>query len=240
MLRITLILAIAAGLAVGVAGQGTIPSALACTGGGFPTANDLFGQPHWVEENLGLAVLGQVISEHRADPSRRGTFFQPNSFISEVRIELVLAGSTVERSVTVGPTNYTGPDCSGGPRLLPGEKFILFLSRTNRVYREALGGGPADSGEWQTGGLGTPILFDGDDAYFVTTGRFSEGSEGFRERAGSAAEVLSLALDFAGASDDDRARAFQFVLGTRPPTEAPPSPPITPPSAGDAGLVSPR
>jgi hypothetical protein len=245
-MRVTRIL-IAAAIVVLVASYIPVRTVLACSGDGPLLPSERFAELNASNAGAGvLVVLGEVISEHRIDPQRRPILVPEQSYVSEVKIELVLAGKAGEETLEVGPNGYGAPDCSGGPRLLPGEKVILFLRPINPSYTRTIDQQPADSGAWQTGQLNEPILFDGPSAYYIGWGRFVSSPNGpaidSRARVGDSAEVLRLALDFGRASPDQRARAFQFVLGIGEPTATSPSVPNQgtpvplPPAVGEAGL----
>jgi len=188
-------------------------------------------------------VLGNVINERRVDPARSAILIGSGAYNSEVHTVVTLYGQADSEPLQVGPHGYGAPDCSGGPRLLPGEKVMLFLYPTREVYLRTRDGSPADSGRWQAGQGGNPILFDGPTAYYLSWARYSSQGDGVdkdqRTLVGGSTEVLEMALQFFGASAEDRARAFQFVLGTDPPAKAG-IPPVTPPIVGDAGLVGVR
>jgi len=225
-----------------------VSRALACTGDGPSLPAARFQELRDSLDNFTafktLIVLGHVVSEHRIDPQRRPILVPEASYVSDVEVDVVLAGDAALAGdkIKVGPNGYGAPDCSGGPRLLPGEKVILFVMPTNPAYTRTFEGASADSGVWQSGQFGVPILFDGPGAYYLRWGRFSGQGDGAgsdsRIPVGSSAEVLQLALDFAAASPGERQRAFELVLGIAPPDGTTPVKSITPPSAGDAGLRS--
>jgi hypothetical protein len=245
-MRVTRIL-IAAAIVVLVASYIPVRTVLACSGDGPLLPSERFAELNISNAGAGvLVVLGEVISEHRIDPQRRPILVPEQSYVSEVKIELVLAGKAGEETLEVGPNGYGAPDCSGGPRLLPGEKVILFLRTINPSYTRTIDQQPADSGAWQTGQLNEPILFDGPSAYYIGWGRFVSSPNGpaidSRARVGDSADVLRLGLDFGQMSRTERDRAFQFVLGIAEPADAPQPasaaqrPAVLAPKVGEAGL----
>jgi hypothetical protein len=191
----------------------------------------------------GIAVLAQGIDESELDVPFGA------AYVSNVETVVPLAGEGITDVLGVGPNGFGSPDCGGGPRIFPGEKLMLFLRPSHGVLGGDCDGGRC--GEWQSGQFGTPILFDGKDAYYLGWGRYSQQGEGAtveqRHYVGESGEVLAQALTYFGASQEQRERAFQFVVGTSaPPSEAQvPSTPaqsgggvqIIPPDTGNAGLL---
>jgi hypothetical protein len=102
----------------------------------------------------GIALLGLVLDEA---PVNR-------VFFSQVQTVLPLSGEGITPVVRIDPHGFGAPDCSGGPLLFAGEKVLLFLG-PSRVF-VAPGGFQPSYGDWQSGQGGTPILFEGDGAYY--------------------------------------------------------------------------
>jgi hypothetical protein len=175
----------------------------------------------------GIALLGLILDEAPV---------VGRTFISQVQTVLPLTGEGITPVVRVGPNGFGDPDCSGGPRLLAGEKVLLFLHPSRGRF-----GVSSDSnqhGDWQSGALGMPILFDGDAAYYLSPARYTDhpDSKGQEQRfyVGKSEDVLRLALTYFNATPDERDLAFQFVLGTTAGAQ------IMPPKAGDGGLATSR
>ncbi len=234
-------------LMVILAASAVAPSArpvAACSGDAPPLPSERFqpGSRLYGFESGGIALLGQVLTEVpiRGLPTPVVGAPQP-VFLSEVKTVTALAGSGATPTVRVGPNGFGAPDCSGGPRLLPGEKVMLFLYPSQGILGVTKTKG--EHGDWQSGQFGTPILFDASDAYYLNWSRFSTRGGGTggeqRERVGSAEEVLRLTLDYFQVTGEQRDAAFRFVLGVSEPAPAarqPSAPRITPPDTGDAGL----
>jgi hypothetical protein len=206
-----------------VAQVGPAP-ALACVIGPVPQPAERFGpaaSPR-VGSN-GIALLGLVLDE---TPNR--------VFVSQVQTVLPLSGEGITPVVRIGPNGFGAPDCSGGPRLLAGEKVLLFLG-PSRTFGAP--GQPNQYADWQSGQGGTPILFEGDAAYYLSWGRYTDPPVGNgqerRSYVGKSEDVLRLALTYFNATPDERELAFQFVLGTTEGAQ------IMPPNAGDGGLAWP-
>jgi hypothetical protein len=215
-----------------VAQVGPAP-ALACVIGRVPQPAERFAPASspGVGRN-GIALLGLVLDEAPLVVPRQ---VRP-IFLSQVQTVLPLSGEGMTLVVRMGPHGFGAPDCSGGPRLLAGEKVLLFLGPS----RGLLVAPPGDSnqyGDWQAGQGGTPILFEGDAAYYLSWVRYtdhpdSNGQER-RDYVGKSEDVLRLALTYFNATPDERELAFQFVLGTTEGAH------ILPPNAGDGGLAWP-
>jgi hypothetical protein len=175
----------------------------------------------------GIALLGLVSDEAPVVGA---------TFSSQVQTVLPLTGEGITPVVRVGPNGFGDPDCNGGPRLFAGEKVLLFLHPSRGRF-----GVSSDSnqhGDWQSGQPGTPILFEGDAAYYLIWGRYtdhpdSKGQEA-RRYVGKSEDVLRLALTYFNATPDERELAFQFVLGTTAGAQ------ILPPNTGDGGLATSR
>jgi hypothetical protein len=198
--------------------------ALACVIGRIPQPAERFAPGVTRLGPNGIALLGLVLDEA---PVNR-------VFVSQVQTVLPLSGEAITPVVRIGPHGFGAPDCSGGPRLLAGEKVLVFLgpSRGLLVPR------PGDSnqyGDWQSGQGGTPILFEGDAAYYLSWERYSDSSNGQERRdyVGKSEDVLRLALTYFNATPEERELAFQFVLGTTAGAQ------IMPPKSGDGGLAWP-
>jgi hypothetical protein len=220
-------------LPLAVIARAPVPSAVACSGGGVGPPPERFSDAadYPVVEGSGIALLGEVLSEAATSvpgPANR------QIYSSEVRTVLPLAGADIAPVIRVGGNGYGSPDCSGGPRLFTGEKVMLFLY-PSRGYLA----GPAtiNVGDWQSGQFGTPILFEGGQAYYLSWGRYSDQGEDqsteMRQHVGTAAEVLRMALDYFDVTGPQRNEAFQFVIGTGEPTV------IRPPDTGTGGLLEP-
>jgi len=227
--RFGLRLLVALGLALALLARIDPSAANACSGGvGLPAERFTPGAP---PETSGLgsesiALLGQVQDETLIPDTATPLF------LSTVRTVLPLAGEGITSVVRVGPNGNGYPDCSGGPRLFIGEKVMLFLypSPAWLAGEDDLG----RYGDWQSGQTGTPILFDGDDAYYLSWGRYVDegfGAQERREYVGRSEDVLNLALTFFDATPDQRQQAYAFVLGTAPTGR------ILPPDTGDGGLA---
>jgi hypothetical protein len=206
------------------------PSVAACSGG-VPLPEDRFVPGALPEvsgiEPYGIALLGEV-EEEIPIPDH-----QTPLFLSTVRTVVPFGGEGITAVVRVGPNGNGFADCSGGPRLFPGEKVALFLYPAPAWL--AGEEDPGRYGDWQSGQLGTPVLFEGGDAYYLSWGRFAGQVGGVsdeqREYVGKAEDVLKLILDYFGATEGQRADAFAFVLGTTAART------IQPPDTGDAGLA---
>ena len=208
--------------------EGTTP-VLACSGPGVPLPAVRFSSAA-SDEGYQLVLLGEVLDEARiqtGSPSGREVF------LSNVRTVVPMAGDALLTTVRVGPHGFGDPDCSGGPRLLPGEKVMLFLYPSRGVFSSQ--GDQTRFGDWQSGQFGTPILFEGDSAYYLSWARFSNQTfidgKDFRTYVGRAEEVLRLALARYEVSPAGREAAFNFILGTTDGAH------ILPPRTGDGGLA---
>lgn len=158
LLNLTVRVGLAVSLAVPFVAQTGISPVAACSGGAIPLPQERFSGDLSAEytgiEPRGIALLGQVLDVHELTP--------PNRYVwHNVRTEVALTDG-VTQVVAVGPHGFGGADCSGGPRLFPGEKVMLFMYPSRGV----VGGYCRDSfcGDWQSGQFGTPILFEGDSA----------------------------------------------------------------------------
>jgi hypothetical protein len=87
----------------------------------------------------GIALLGLVLDE---TPVNR-------IFYSQVQTVLPLSGEGITPVVRIGPHGFGAPDCSGGPRLLAGEKVLLFLGPSRVLV--VPGGIQPSYGNWQAG-----------------------------------------------------------------------------------------
>ena len=213
----------------------------ACSGVGVPPPADRFvtGSESVLPGPEGIALLGVVIDETELDVPFNA------AYLSNVQTVLPLQGEGMGDVVRVGPNGFGAPDCTGGPRLFEGEKVMLFLYPSRGVLGAE--GDPAQFGDWQSGQFGTPILFDGSNAYYLSWARFSVQGEGpsteQRFYVGESAEVLRLALDYFGVTPEQRERAFDVVLGISAPPPGQSTGPsadsvgISPPDTGSAGLL---
>lgn len=208
-----------------------VTPAIACSGGGVGPPSERFSDAadYPVVEGTGIALLGEVLSETATTvPGPAGR----QIYSSEVRTVLPLEGANVAPVIRAGGNGYGSPDCSGGPRLFAGEKVLLFLY-PSRGY--LTGPSTLNVGDWQSGQFGTPILFEGGQAYYLSWGRYSEQgqdpSSEMRHHVGTAADVLRIALDYFDVTGPQRNAAFMFVLGTEEPAV------IRPPDTGTGGLL---
>jgi hypothetical protein len=214
-----------------VAQVGSAP-ALACIIGRVPQPAERFApDPSPRVGPNSIALLGLVLDEAPLGVPRVPV---TPIFLSQVQTVLPLSGEGITPVVRIGPNGFGAPDCSGGPRLFAGEKVLLFLHPARGLLDA-----PADNqhGDWQSGQGGTPILFEGDAAYYLSWVRYADhpDSNGQERRSyvGKTEDVLRLALTYFNATPDERALAFQFVLGTTAGAQ------IMPPKTGDGGLAWP-
>jgi hypothetical protein len=219
---------------------GPAAPAMACSGGPIPLPAERFapGTPpgQAVIGQDSIVLLGSVTSETPV-----GSQFL-SAYRSSVNVVVPFYGA-MTTTINVGPNGFGAPDCSGGPRLFAGEKVLLFLQPS----RPLLGSNPqpGEQGDWQSGQFGTPILFDGDSAYYLSWGRFASQGNGEtqeqRTYVGKSEDVLRLALNYFNPTPAEQEAAYQFVLGTSAPKVIPQgATKIVPPAAGDAGLASAR
>jgi hypothetical protein len=219
---------------------GPAAPAMACSGGPIPLPAERFAPGTPPEQAIigarSIVLLGSVTSETPVDSQ-----FQ-SAYKSSVDVVVSFYGS-MTTTLDVGPNGFGAPDCSGGPRLFAGEKVLLFLEPS----RPLLGSNaqPGAQGDWQSGQFGTPILFDGDSAYYLSWGRFASQGNGEtqeqRTYVGKSADVLAAVLGYFNPTAAEQEAAYQFVLGTSAPEVTPQGPSrIVPPAAGDGGLASAR
>jgi len=218
--------------------------ALACTGDGPKPPAERFA-PGAPSDRAGIGkdsivVLGSVVDETAIPPSE-STF--RTVFKSRVQVVVPLYGA-MNSTISVGPTGYSGADCTGGARLFPGEKLLLVLGSS--LNRNFLINGPqrnlGQQGEWQTGVFGAPILFDGDSAYYLSTGRSpQQDGDDYRFYVGKSEDVLRTVLTYFNPTPAEQEAAYQFILGKSAPRIIPQGAQrIMPPAAGDGGLVASR
>jgi hypothetical protein len=68
-----------------------------------------------------VIVLADAIRERTADGA---------SFITTLRVLSALKGSTSTPDISIGDLGHLDLDCQGGPRLLRGNRYMLFLTRS--------------------------------------------------------------------------------------------------------------
>ncbi len=104
---------------------------------------------------------------------------------------------------------YLGADCSGGPRLEEGNRYLLFLSRQRTVPSP----NHLPAGEWRVGAVGmATYLLEGGEAMFYPLGRPvpADGSMN--------AETLLMELgDTLGSDSAEVERAIAFANGAEAP-----------------------
>jgi hypothetical protein len=220
---------------------GKASPALACSGGAIPPPAERFA-PGTSPQNAiigpnSIVALGSVASE-----TPIGAAYE-TAYLSKVDVVVPFFGD-MTTTLRVGPNGFGAPDCSGGPRLLPGEKVLLFLEPSRPLLGSNSSPRP-ELVEWQSGQFGTPILFDGDDAYYLSWARFSNQGNGADQEqrfyVGKSADVLRLVLNYFNPTPAEQEAAYQFVLGTSAPRVIPQGAgKIVPPAAGDGGLVNAR
>lgn len=134
-------------------------------------------------------VVGEV-AEEREEPLPGST----PQYESRVRVVAVLAGDP-PAEVRLAGLGQLGADCSGGPRLVEGERVLLFLTQ-----RDALG---RATDRWRVTGFQGKYGFDQGAAYMLTT--FVD-----RVPAGTAAGLLAevAAVNASDPAEVDRALAF--------------------------------
>jgi hypothetical protein len=79
-----------------------------------------------------LIVVGTVLDERRVGRMQNNEVFK-----STIRPDAVLLGDATGGSLSVGQLEYENSFCSGGPRLLEGERVLLAL---DRAFIESAGG----------------------------------------------------------------------------------------------------
>jgi hypothetical protein len=67
-----------------------------------------------------VIILADAIRERTADSA---------SFVTTLRVLSALKGRTSTPDISVGDLGHLNLDCQGGPRLLRGNRYVLFLSR---------------------------------------------------------------------------------------------------------------
>jgi hypothetical protein len=223
---------------------GKASPALACSGGAIPPPAERFAPSTSPEDAIigpnSIVALGSVVNETPV-----GTQYQ-SAYVSNVDVVVPFYG-TMGSTIKIGPNGFGAPDCSGGPRLFAGEKVLLFLypSRGLGPFSATFPPYQGEQGDWQSGQFGTPIIFDGDDAYYLSWARFSNQGNGADQEqrfyVGKSADVLRLVLNYFNPTPAEQEAAYQFVLGTSAPRVIPQGAgKIVPPAAGDGGLVNAR
>ena len=124
---------------------------------------------------------------------------------------------------TIGPLRGSGPDCSGGPVMQPGEHVLLFL-RPEEQYHVAA---------WRVGVFGDVVRFENEQALYVFAGAIDRPAA---EPAGTSATVIATLSDVLSLDAATRAAAYAFVGAEAPAASSAGTTTITPPAAGDGGL----
>ena len=119
---------------------GSIGGAATSHGASHPlpaaTCSLAFGGPEdWLDATLHsaeLVLIADVVSEHPATPAQReAASLGPArpAFTSRLQPIVVLVGALPEAPLEVAPLGVSLANCQGGPRLRPGERWLVFLER---------------------------------------------------------------------------------------------------------------
>ena len=136
-------------------------------------------------EEAEIVIVGQVIAERMVEP-------RWPTFESTIRVAAVLRGD-LEPEITLSPLGYLGAGCEGGPRLLAGERVLLFFSR----FRGELHVNGYEQGKY---------VFANGEASVQNVGLSAEPPI-------PADEVLRRVAAITGATDEQLAAAIAFALG---------------------------
>ncbi len=152
-------------------------------------------------------VVGEVIAEEpEQSPSGEG------AFNSTFQIVATLSGEP-PADMVLANLGYFGADCSGGPRLREGERFLLYLSTQKAA---PMGVNHLPTGEWRVDAVGmAAYLIDEGEALFYPMGNPPD------EEPAVAAEVLIREVGDALESDPTEVeRAVTFANGGALPPQA--------------------
>ncbi len=149
---------------------------------------------------VGVVTEETVVGEHGGNPSTP-------TYASTVDVRAVLAGSFDEPTLRLTPLGWLSASCTGGPRLLEGERVLLFLETANPFYQQE----GIEFSEWQGVLQGAKYFFLDDEAFLEEQFSF----EGGRKLA-AAGDIVALIAAVAAAAQSDGeeiARAVLAALG---------------------------
>lgn len=169
-----------------------------------------------------LIVVG-VVAEETVVGQRGGNPSTP-TYASTVDVRAVLAGSFDEPTLRLTPLGWLSASCTGGPRLLAGERVVLFLETPNSFYQEE----GIEYSEWQGVLQGAKYFFEDDEAFLEEQFSFEGGRDpaaagdtvALIGAVGTAAqsegeEIVRAVLAALGDDEDDEGRNVLWpVLGT--------------------------
>jgi|GEM_PF-2919453 len=190
-------------LALCVLGGAVTPTAVNACGLDFPDPDERVAM---FAEGAESVVVGEVVAEE-ADQSPSGG----EAFKSTFRVVATLAGEP-PTDLVLANLGYLGADCSGGPRLREGDRFLLFLT-TQRAA--PMGEGHLPTGEWRVDAVGmATFLLDEGEAWFTQRGEPDEDE--------SAVSAEALLREVGAALDSDATeveRAITFANGGELPPQ---------------------
>ncbi len=192
--------------------------ASACSLAGFADAEERVARQVEYSE---LIIIGTVVSE--VWTGEHGGGIPTPEYTSTVRVEAVLKGPAVER-IEIPRLGFLTASCGGGPRMVEGERVLLFLQRSNWWWANDLDLSPIPEDVWGVAltGQGKYRLVDG-EALFER----SFAMESPPEPAGPAEQLIrevGRLVQAAGEPSDDSLRSTLDTLATlMKATQAPPS-----------------